>query len=432
VKHRSVAPRVSITGMVKRGAVGAMAAQVTQAGASFTLQLATIITLGLNGFAKFAVLYGVIVLLTGLTSGFVGDSLTVLDRHSQSTRSALQGWALALIGIAACLGAGAVAAIGFVSQTEAVFFGLAIFAFLLEDLLRRLLMAGLLFWRIALVDTAGLIVALAVLAAMSTMGPQSLATLFGALAVGQIAALAAACLLLPHEERYLVRFVRGAYGMVARYGSWRSAQQAVRPGLLTAVRSAVIVAAGLTIMGQLEAARLFVAPVMLLVSGYSTFLFASFATRTRSSMGALLVKADRAVLQLLAGTVVIGGLSLLAVPGIGQLLIGHALNFWMVVGWIAYAASVATATPYGALAAVRGKQAAVFGVRLVDSGFSLAVAAVLLALGAPVECVPFALTLGSLLGGIAIRRFLLRPYLTRELVTPDMTPVPEKKAATHV
>jgi O-antigen/teichoic acid export membrane protein len=437
VKHRS-GSKIDVfsgwvkPGLVKHGAVGAMAAQVTQAGASFTLQVIAIIALGLAGFGKFAILYGVIVLLTGLTSGFVGDSLTVLNRRSEATRSALQGWALALIGTAAAFGGVAVATIGFVSYAEAVFFGLAIFAFLLEDLLRRLLMAELLFWRIAIVDTTGLIVALAVLAGTASVGAQSLATLFGALAIGQLAALVTACLLLPREERYLVRFVRGAYGTVARYGSWRSAQQAVRPGLLTAVRTAVILAAGLTMMGELEAARLFVAPAMLLVSGYSTFLFASFAAKTRSTLGALLVKADRAVFQLLVATVVIGGSALLALPEIGQLVIGHRLNVLMVVGWIAYAASVATVTPYGALAAVRGKQAAVFGVRMADSGFSLATAVLLLGLGGPVEVVPFALTLGSVLGGLAIRSFLLRPHLTQEQVTPDMTPVPEKKAATHV
>ena len=425
--QRGLFSRLPKPALLKHGAVGAM---------GFTLQVIAISTLGFAGFGKFAILYGVIVLLTGVTSGFIGDSLTVLNRRSEVIRSALQGWALALIGAAACLGAVTVAAIGFVSPIEGLFFGLAIFAFLFEDLLRRLLMAGLLFWRIAIVDLTGLIVALAALVGIGAVGEQSISTLFGALAVGQASAIVAGCLLLPREDRYLVRLVRGAYGTVARYGSWRSAQQTVRPGLLTAVRAAVILAAGLTVMGELEAARLFVAPAMLLVSGYSTFLFASFATRMRLPMGALLVKADRAVFQLLAVTVVIGGLCLLALPQIGELATGHRLNFLMIVGWLAYAASVATVTPYGALAAVRGKQAAVFGLRMADSSFSLAAAVSLLSLGAPAEIVPFALTLGSLMGGIAIRWFLLRPHsraaLNHKNITPDLTPVPEKKAAAHV
>ena len=439
MKRRSSSPNRGVFSgllkpeLLKHGAVAAMAAQVSQAGASFTLQVIAIITLGLAGFGKFAILYGVIVLLTGLTSGFVGDSLTVLNRRSAVVRSALQGWALALIGTAACLGAAAASGIGFVSPIEGLSFGLATFAFLFEDLLRRLLMAGLLFWRIALVDLTGLVVALAALAVKGAVGPQSIATLFGALAIGQAAAIVVGCVLLPREDRYLVRLMRGGYGTVARYGSWRSAQQAVRPGLLTAARAAVILAAGLTVMGKLEAARLFVAPAMLLVGGYSTFLFASFATRMRSPMGALLVKADRAVFQLLGITVVIGGLCLLALPEIGKLAIGHRLNFVMIVGWIAYAASVATVTPYGALAAVRGKQAAVFGLRLADSGFSLAVAVSLLSLGAPagnraVRTDPgFADGEGSPSVGSSCA-----PDLSGKSLTPDLTTVPEKKAAAHV
>lgn len=417
----------------RHGAVGAMAAQVSQAGGSFVLQLIAAVTLGLSGFGKFAILYGTIVLLTGIASGFVGDSLTVLNRRAATIRSALEGWALALSIGAGLIGGAIVIATRFVTVLEGALFAVATVLFLLEDVFRRILMAELRFWRIAIVDLAALIVAMSALVLASSFDPMSLSLLFGALALGQGVALLVAGALLPREERYLARLSFGGYSTVARYGVWRSAQQGMRPALLTAVRAAVVVAVGLTAIGQLESARLFVAPAMLLVSGFSTFLFATFAKNGHVALDALLKKADRGVLQLVAITVVIGGISLLILPTIGQLPIGKHLNTLMVIGWIAYSASVAAVTPYGALAAVRGRQATVLALRGADSFLSLAGACAVLAVGAPVSVVPFILTAGSLLGGLAIRWLVLHPEAALlHHPAPEAISFQQKKAVTHV
>ena len=409
-----------------------MTAQVSQAGASLVLQLIAANALGLAGFGKFAILYGVIVLLTGLVSGFVGDSLTVLDRKDRTIRSALQGWTLLLSFASAVVGSAAVTLTGFVTPLEGALFGLAIFVFLSEDILRRLLMAQMRFWRIAAVDAVALVAAVLTLIVSAAFAPLALSTLFAALAIGQSAAFIVAIFVQPRDERFVVRLVTGAYGTVAGYGSWRAAQQAVRPGLLTAVRTAVMLAVGLAATGQLEAARLYVAPTMLLVGGLSSFLFASFAKSTDAPLATLLRRADHGVFALLGMTVVLGGVMVAARPILGEAIVGQALDTWMIIGWIAYSATVAIVTPYGALAAVRGRQAAVLGYRVADSVFSLAAAVLLLVLGGPVALIPIVIASGSLIGGFAIRWLILRPHLASEQrAFPGQAHLRESKAPAH-
>ena len=99
----------------------------------------------------------------------------------------------------------------------------------------------------------------------------------------------------------------GAIGAVSAYGSWRAAQQFIRPGMLTAVRFIVVAVAGLAATGALEAARIYTAPMLLVVSGASSFLFASYASSTGSQSPAqsrrAARRADRGVLGLFGATV---------------------------------------------------------------------------------------------------------------------------------
>jgi hypothetical protein len=54
-------------------------------------------------------------------------------------------------------------------------------------------------------------------------------------------------------------------------------------------------------------------------------------------------------------------------------------------------------------------------------------------LGGPVSLVPFVLTLGSLLGGLAIRWLVLSPQLSQSSLSPTgAISFPKKKAASHV
>ena len=391
---------------MNRPAVGAVAAQAMQAFASFVLQIAVAHLLGIGGLGAFAILYGVVVLASGVVTGFVGDSLVVLDRRAEPIRSALQQAAVLLAVTAGVLGAGATTAAGLTTVPQGVLFATAVAIFCLEEVVRRVLMAHLLFWRVAAIDGLGLLVALLVLGGWALATPLDLGAFLAALALGQAAAIVLGVLLLPREERRLVPVRGGGRRALVSYGSWRSMQQFLRPALLTAVRSSVGILGGLAATGLLEAARVYTAPALMLVSGLSSYLFASYATQ-RHAEGRLR-RADRAVVSMVALTVAIGVVALVLLPAVGGLLFAARPNPIAVAGWLLYSVSVAAVTPYGALVAVAGRQALVFGVRAADTVLSLGSALLALALGVAPEWIPVVLVVGSLAGGFALRRIAVR------------------------
>ena len=120
--------------------------------------------------------------------------------------------------------------------------------------------------------------------------------------------------------------------------------------------------------------------------------------------------ADRGVLVLVVVILFFGVGAVLIIPLLGPLLTGgeYDISVLTVTGWLVYTLSVATVTPYGALAAVRGLQVAVLVVRIADSVFSLALAAALVYLVRSIEWVPIGLAVGSVAGGVAIRQYVLR------------------------
>ena len=119
-------PRLGrLRSLVSSHASGALVAQVWQAAASFGLQVAAAHLLGARGLGELALCLGVIILTTAVTSGFVGDALTVLDRHDRGIRAGLQWWAgvLALVGPA--VAGVALWSLGVLEPTEAGWFAAA-------------------------------------------------------------------------------------------------------------------------------------------------------------------------------------------------------------------------------------------------------------------------------------------------------------------
>src|SRR3954471_24298786 len=121
--------------LVRRRATGAVAGQVSQAVAGLVLQVAAARFLGAAGLATFSLIYGAIVLVTAVSSGMVGDSLTVLDRHEPRVRAGLPVWALT-VAVGAGLGGAFVAFLtDVVDPVAAVVLAVAVTAFVLEDAL---------------------------------------------------------------------------------------------------------------------------------------------------------------------------------------------------------------------------------------------------------------------------------------------------------
>lgn len=388
-------------------AAGAIGAQGAQALASFVLQVAVARILGVEALGVFAILYGVVVLASGTITGFVGDSIVVLDRRDRVVRSALEQYTVLFAVGTGLIAAACTTLAGLTGPLEGMLLAVAVAAFCAEEIVRRALMAELHFWRVAAIDSLGLVAALLVLAGTAALAPLSLVTFLAALAVGQTVALMAGVRALPAAERYLVPVLPGGRRRVAAYGTWRSLQQFLRPALLTSVRSAVGVAAGLTATGLLESARVYVAPALLLVGGLSSYLFSTFARQRDRPLALRVRTADRAVAALLGVTVIVGAVAVAALPLVGAALFARPPDLRAVLGWLAYSASIAAVTPYGALAAVSGGQARVFAIRAIDTVLSLATVLAGLALGVDPAWAAALLTAGSLAGGITIRLVVL-------------------------
>ncbi|WP_133067042.1 hypothetical protein [Mycolicibacterium sphagni] len=351
-------------------------------------------------------MYGTVVLATAITAGIVGDSMTVLNRHDHSVRAALQNWLVLISTVCAIAGCVVTWATGFADVRAALAFGAAMFFFLIEDTLRRLLMATLMFWRIIAIDLASLVAMVAVL----IFAPKVTMTwLFLALTAGQASAIAVGACILPQSERWLARPFPAKHGTVVAYGSWRSLQQAVFPSLLALTRVVVIGILGLAAAGQLEAARIYSAPALLPVMGIGGFMFASYALARAEPMHSALRSADKGTLALVLGIVILSICAVIAIPLIGPLMTGQHISALTVIGWLLFTLGVAAFTPYASLAAVRGMQATVLVVSVAHSLLSLALAAVLAYVVGSVEWVPFGLAIGSFAGVLAMRGYILRP-----------------------
>jgi O-antigen/teichoic acid export membrane protein len=401
-------------------AVGAVAAQVTLAFGSFVLQLLAARALGAEGLGVFALLFGSIVIATAVSSGLIGDSLTVLDRHDPDIRSALVWMGVATVGVAtvAALVLGSV--LGTLPPSTAALFAGATAAFMTADLLRRSLMACQRYWRLVVVDSVAFAAAMGFLLSLSG-ADLTLNHFLAALWIGQVVACLVAWWSLPRPERAVPARQWGDVRAVVSFGSWRAVQQFVRPTTLNLMRWLVLITAGQVAVGQLEAARIFVAPAMLFVQGVGAYLFSSYAAGRDEPLSALLRRADRGAVALLAGCCAIAPVAALAVPVLGPGLTNDRFELatLAVLGWAAYAASCAVVLPYGSLAAVRGDQAKVFGLRLVDSLIGLGASAVaLLWLGLPADAAPWLLSAGSVAAGVICRQRLLVP---RAGETPSST-----------
>ena len=69
--------------------LAAIVSQGIVAGSSLLLQLVALDRLGAEGLGRFAVLFGILITANSVQSGWLGDSLTVLDRFDPGIRRAL-------------------------------------------------------------------------------------------------------------------------------------------------------------------------------------------------------------------------------------------------------------------------------------------------------------------------------------------------------
>ena len=414
--------------LLRRPATGAVTGQVTQAVAGLVLQVAAARYLGAAGLATFALIYGLVVLVTAVASGMVGDSLTVLDRAEPRTRAGLHVWAVTVACGSGLAGALVAAITGVVPGWAAVVLGLAVTAFVLEDTLRRLLMANGRYWSLPGVDMTSLVVSLATLVVCASMGDLTLTSFMVALLTGQTAAGIVAWWCAPAADRPLGPWRAPDLAGVWSFGIWRAAAQMIRPGLLTGLRLIIVAAVGAAAYGPIEAARVFTAPTLTVVAGLGSFLLPHYVGISRSGqerpVTRALRSADRVALGLAGTVAVISLVTVLLQPVVEPLITGgnYDMPVLAVAGWGAYAVAGAVLLPYSGVATVQRRQRRVLGFRLLEFVALGAVALVVTLVDGGEAWAPMVLAVGPLLAAFAVRQAVLRP-LVRAEQDPSRTPV---------
>ncbi|WP_104523845.1 MATE family efflux transporter [Blastococcus atacamensis] len=397
--------------LLRRPATGALAGQASQAVAGLALQVAAARELGAAGLATFSLIYGAIVLATAVCSGLVGDSLTVLDRRAPGIRAALHVGTVS-VSVVAAVGGGVLGVVTHLVPPEAgLLLGLATAAFVVEDTLRRLLMACGRFWSLPVVDGTSLVLSLGWLVLQANSGELTVTSFFGALLLGQTGAAVVAWLLTPRDERPRGPWRRPGLAEVASFGAWRAAAQTIRPAMLTVLRLLVIGVAGAAAYGPLEAARVYTAPTLVLVAGMGSFLLPHFVSLRPRGPAVGLKAADRAAAGLALGVGGIGLAALVLLPWAGPLLTAgsYPVPAAAVAGWSVYAVASAALLPYSSLASVHGGQRQVLALRSLEFVSLGAVLVLLLVVGDGAVWAPLALALGPLLTAGAVRRLVLTP-----------------------
>lgn len=412
--------RVSNLGTaVTKRAAAPMISQGINALGSMLLQAAVAHALGLAALGSFAVGLNLLTTATALYTGYVGDSIAVLDRHDRDTRATLVASALTLYGLAFVIAFGTIFAL-LRSPGAALVYAAMTVLWLMEETFRRILMARLEFWRLVVNDSSYNVVTLVIVAVLILADHHhvTLGRIFAGMAVGAATAVVVGLFQVPRTELAQLRPSWAAMRTVATFAAWRSLHAALRPASLLLSGTLVITLISLPASGLLQAGRQVVGPLQVIINGAGSFLLSGFAA-TEHGKAARDNRMARYSLWLLLATVGICGsvLALFAGPA-GQLLAGRAVSPLLVFGWTAYLAVWAVGLPYISEVIARKQSRAVFMARLVDSVLGLALAGIAIKLGAGVTVVPWLMSLGGLYSVWRVVRLAIRTRSAPDPVPP--------------
>ncbi|HEX3785466.1 MAG TPA: hypothetical protein VHX38_37930 [Pseudonocardiaceae bacterium] len=409
---------------ISQKAAAPLISQGINAGGSLLLQIVAARTLGLAAYGSFAVCLALLSAATALYSGYVGDSLAVLDRQDRATRATLSASAMVLL-IAAFAIAFGVVFVLLRSPGAALVYAVMTVLWLCEETFRRILIARLEFWKLVANDSSYNTIALVIVGVLLVSKHHvTLGQIFVAMAAGAATAVALGIVQVPKAERSNLRPGWAAMRTVATFAAWRSAHAALRPTALLLSKTLVIGLISLPAAGILEAGRLVVAPLQVVINGAGSFLLAGFAAGEHGKANNSNRMARYAVWLLLATTVICGSiLALLAGPA-GRIMTGRPVSPILVFGWVAYLTVWAVGLPYISEVVARKHSRAVFVARFIDSVLGLALAGIALKFGGSVAVVPWLMSLGGLYAVWRVIRLAIRTRAkpTVPETIPDLLP----------
>ena len=368
--------------------------------------------LGASALGRFSLLIAALGVLTALQTSWVGDSLTVLG--PEYGRAAL--WWQHIIAISgSAVAAGLAVLLLRVPLSEAAAFTCLVAAWLYEEYGRRCLMARLRFVAQGLNDLLYLGLSLGGLTAFRMLGMLDLTAVLWAMAASAAVASVASQLHLPPEIRYWARSVGAGQQevlAVRNYGSWRSAQAATGAAGGLATRSVVSAGASLTVLGNLELARLVTAPLLTALAGMANVLLPVAANQRREGTSH---RGHRASLLLLGMCAAYSALLLWQLPRAVRVLGGDGFSVSepAVVGWLLVAVVLAATQQLSVRGLVELPARHLFIIRSAGTVVAVIVTAGLVQLSLA-DWTPFALVAGTVVTAAGLRRRLHpRPPVAR-------------------
>ena len=402
---------------MRRRPLGAIVSQMIVAGTSLLIALVVLRELGVAALGTFSLLFGVLITLNSVQTGWIGDSLTVLDRFDPGIRRALfQSQAASTATIFAISWAIALLVDG-VDATSAILFALASVAWALEETLRRILIARREFWLLVANDGAFAVGTFGLLAAVFASGATlTLDTVIISLLAGSIVAIGLAVMQLPRIELLRGPTSPSRMRQLAAFASWRSVQVGLRPASQALVRVIVATTVGLEAVGLLEAARLLIAPALTVANGAGMFFLPTYSDQIRRRVR-LNPSVGRAMVIIAAICASYGLFAIaLRVQLADVLTSGETIVTTLaVVSWVLFAIAFGIGLPVGAANVAAGQSKQTFMIRILDAGIGISVAG-LFALIGWVDGVPIGLAIGAFVGAGLLARAVRTN--TADIATP--------------
>jgi O-antigen/teichoic acid export membrane protein len=382
------------------GAQRPIAAVISQGISSLTSLLLALVAareLGAEGLGEFAILFSILITFNSLATGYVGDSLTVLDRFDPELRRAI-GRAAVAVCVLGTVVAIASALLMDAGWAVASAFALALLTWVIEEFGRRLLITRLEFWKLALNDMSFLAVTAAVIVALLAADRLTLVTLLLAMGTGSLAALVLAVVQLPRRELAPARSGSAALRRLNRFAAWRAAQTAVRPLSMSTIRISVALVATTAAVGDLEGARILATPMTTLIAGAATFLLPKMAAEERGEDPRRL-PVTKVALWLGGVSLVVGIGCTLLVPWIAVPLLGEGVQVDQLAAlfWAIFAAAFGLGIPFGNALVAMQQARLTFWIRVADAAVGVVGATVLAWLVSP-SWAPLGLAMGALIG----------------------------------
>lgn len=403
-------PRLTRNLAVGRNATPAVLTQFIVAGSSAVLQIIVARRLGAAALGNYSIFLSLLITVNALQSGWLGDSLTVLERFDPQIRAALFRSQWAIIALSGFVGFAFSELLGVGDVKVSLLCAFAVVVWCIEETGRRIMMARLEFWQLLINDGTYAFAALAFAAAIGRAGRLTLSWIVLSMAVGSLAAIVAAAIQIPRNEWTKGEVDQSSEGMrtLARFAAWRSGQAGLRPLGLLLVRVAIVLYTSRALLGQIEAARLLMAPAMTLVAGIGVFLLPVYARGERLGGEARRRNPPGQVLVVLGVVTALYGLfaAVFAEPMTRLLTSGSVPPSRVAVfAWVVW--TIGYASPHGNLAVARKMSREVFIIRALDTVIGLTLTVVLLQAHVS-KLSPFGAGIGMLIGTFLVARLLHR------------------------